>query len=873
MCSSDLAEQFDPLNLEARMVDVLAGVAFGGIHHLGAPAEIDPKIRDAALAALNARHLADIAPGRPENLEAVAAHADATELAFEQLLRGDTVDVAPSGVQEADFAPKPQTQMPELPADLVALDAEQPPALPKAMAEEIAGLSVPESTRTQLGEAYTKAAATKPAFEAQVRAVAADIGATIDPMLAPLKGVARAAEKSMADYGGDASRLKDILRATVIIDNIEQIQKAIEHVQRRFAGVTKFRDTLRSPLETTDGYRDVNMNVVIDGQVAELQINLPEMVRAKEANHALYEERRTIESKGSELTAADVARINELDGAMKASYAVAWNEALSRLKAGSSTSAPSSLAQDSVTGRPAGTSKALTDTPPSGVGSAATGTPPTSQKTGDLPRTEAPTKSPPTGGIVADSQASGGTAHNGPGAVSTVYTSSGRAIQVRSKVVEAADLKTSNQPGYPEGLQPRDRADRSSSDMQIQRIANELHPEMLGESATADTGAPIVGPDNAVESGNGRVEAIRKVYRKKTGEAAQAYREFLTAQGYDITGMKNPVLVRERLTPLEGAERQAFTVEANKPTIMAMSAIERAKADAVNLDEAMLDKLKPGDLTTTTNLGFIRAFIGKLAPGEHNAMLDADGHVSQEGVRRVQAAILAKAYGGTPEGAAVLGRMLESTDAESRSVLGALTDAAPEFAKLRDAVARGEVAPEFDVAGKVTRAVEEFVALRAKGQHLSEVIGQSDMLTPRDSTVDAILKAFYNDKGVRVNGRDRIAGALMKYAKDAAAVSKDQGDMFGTEKRTPDALLSQARDEFKEPTAVPQEDLFAVAPAEKVADSVTGPVAVGVNADGSPIIGSARDALAAADTEIAQAEKQAKGIEAAVACFLARGAA
>lgn len=42
------AEQFDPLNLEARFVDILAGVAFGGLHHLGAPAEIDPKLRDAA---------------------------------------------------------------------------------------------------------------------------------------------------------------------------------------------------------------------------------------------------------------------------------------------------------------------------------------------------------------------------------------------------------------------------------------------------------------------------------------------------------------------------------------------------------------------------------------------------------------------------------------------------------------------------------------------------------------------------------------------------------------------------------------------------------------------------------------------------------
>ena len=64
-------------------------------------------------------------------------------------------------------------------------------------------------------------------------------------------------------------------------------------------------------------------------------------------------------------------------------------------------------------------------------------------------------------------------------------------------------------------------------------MAARLQPERLGRSPEANSGAPIVGPDNVVESGNGRTLALGKAY----GSArAGDYRNWLQSQGVDTTG-------------------------------------------------------------------------------------------------------------------------------------------------------------------------------------------------------------------------------------------------------------------------------------------------------------------------------------------------
>lgn len=108
--SSDLAEQFDPFDAEARLVDVLTGVAFGGLAHLAAPdvPHVIPSIRDAAITASNAKHFQqDTAPGIPADMLASVAHQRAMETATKDLLEGRPVEVGQSKVGDAAFLRKP----------------------------------------------------------------------------------------------------------------------------------------------------------------------------------------------------------------------------------------------------------------------------------------------------------------------------------------------------------------------------------------------------------------------------------------------------------------------------------------------------------------------------------------------------------------------------------------------------------------------------------------------------------------------------------------------------------------------------------------------------------------------------------------------
>ena len=68
-------------------------------------------------------------------------------------------------------------------------------------------------------------------------------------------------------------------------------------------------------------------------------------------------------------------------------------------------------------------------------------------------------------------------------------------------------------------------------------MANDLRPEWLGESAKLSDGAPIIGVDNVVESGNGRTLAIARAYEQGKAEDYKAFLEQYAAErGIDLTG-------------------------------------------------------------------------------------------------------------------------------------------------------------------------------------------------------------------------------------------------------------------------------------------------------------------------------------------------
>lgn len=369
-----------------------------------------------------------------------------------------------------------------------------------------------------------------------------------------------------------------------------------------------------------------------------------------------------------------------------------------------------------------------------------------------------------------------------------VYDADGRSVGVRYEVVEADDLVTSQldnmqtNPAFPQELQPRDRS-RAISQEQIAGIAGNLQPERLGFSPDASTGAPIVGPDGLVESGNGRVLALRRALQEG-GVAADNYRNYLRSQNFDVDGFRNPVLVARRITDLE--DRVAFVTAANRSTTLRMGAAEQAMADARLLDGDLIDRLSGSDITSADNQAFARGFMSKLPRAEQGNLVDKGGFLSQEGQRRMTAALMGRAYGEP----VLLGRALEDTDNNIRSIAGALSDSSAPWARMRDAVGRGEIPAGMDITDDLLNAVRLVMKARDEGKAVKDLVNQAEMFGGPDELSKIVARAMFSDTDLkRPISRAKLAAFLDDYATEA--MKNDAGPrLFGDALEAPDILKS-----------------------------------------------------------------------------------
>lgn len=372
------------------------------------------------------------------------------------------------------------------------------------------------------------------------------------------------------------------------------------------------------------------------------------------------------------------------------------------------------------------------------------------------------------------------------GANMRVFTPTGRAVEVEPQVMELADLIPSHtddfalNPAYPhsEGVQPRDRS-RDASISQVQQIAGNLEPERLQPSPEAGQGAPIVDSENVVESGNGRVLALRQVYgNPANAKRAAAYRAMLAAQGHDVSGFAAPVLVSRRVTALAPDERRAFVREANAETALGLGAAEQARVDAEQIGR-IIDFYKGGDITSAENISFVRGFMRGLPQTAQGRMVSSDGTLSAEGARRIRSAVLARAYGDQMGG--LLERITEGEAEGLKSIAGALQDVAGRWATMRAAVAAGEIAPAMDTTADLFAAVNTVSLARQKRIPVADILAQADLDAPPLSDAGrAMLAAMFRDPQFRgAAGRETIAARLNGYV-DEAMKTQAEPDMFGT---------------------------------------------------------------------------------------------
>lgn len=400
------------------------------------------------------------------------------------------------------------------------------------------------------------------------------------------------------------------------------------------------------------------------------------------------------------------------------------------------------------------------------------------------------------------------------------YTEAGTEIRFNYELVDANQLVASHDTAlraneaYPSELQPRDRS-RQASQQQITTIAQKLNPELVAESVKASDGAPIVSSDYIVESGNGRTIAMQKMYKENYPTAAD-YKNYLVENadkfGLDaaqVNEMDNPILVRVRTNKVN---RQAFVEEANVSNVASMSSVEQAVADSKKLTNKVMYLFSPsenGDLNTASNRAFIAQFIQSVVPqNERGILMTGDGALSQDGLRRVQNAILAKAYGNSE----ALMLMIESNDNNVKTLTNSLLQAAPAIVKMKDGIQNDAYYNE-DISGDLVAAVEKFSELRNDGMSVDTYLNQTSLFDDGISNISKELLVLF-DKGVFIDGKARKSVKAYKGLIDTyvevlqAAGNPNQQSFFEDMVPTKEELFTSAIEKVRNDNDNVQANLF-----------------------------------------------------------------
>ena len=151
-----------------------------------------------------------------------------------------------------------------------------------------------------------------------------------------IKSDGRMIEKAYDDYGEKGrinfDRVRDGIRRSIIESDPVKLRQIVESIDNEFQTM-KVVNRFKTP---TDGYRDIQINVRMkNGSIGEFQIQVPEIAKAKESLHVLYERQRQLDGIANKrkLTTNEKKERNLLKNTMQEKYVKAWESYLQRTKA------------------------------------------------------------------------------------------------------------------------------------------------------------------------------------------------------------------------------------------------------------------------------------------------------------------------------------------------------------------------------------------------------------------------------------------------------------------------------------------------------------------------------------------------------------
>lgn len=334
-----------------------------------------------------------------------------------------------------------------------------------------------------------------------------------------------------------------------------------------------------------------------------------------------------------------------------------------------------------------------------------------------------------------------GTVSNNQKRKGSAYTNDNKQINFEYDIVNINDLITSHDiqgninNNYPQNLQPRDRQ-RDASYEQIRSIAANLNPSRLMASSNVTDGAPIIGNDNVVESGNGRVIALNLAmqnYIQNMSDYQNYLNKHKSEYGFDDRDIKlGDILVRRRTSEVN---REDFVRKANESTISTLNATEQAKIDAEKLSDEVLNMFIANDegiIQTKDNENFIKAFVYNVIPeNEKNSFIDINGNLTKEGITRIENAIFAKAYNMDET---LISRLAEVTNDDARNISKALLMVASNTIKIKQGIKNNEYY-NLDFSEDIAKGAKLYLELKRNSAY-NNTNNKVDLYISQTSLID-----------------------------------------------------------------------------------------------------------------------------------------
>lgn len=307
----------------------------------------------------------------------------------------------------------------------------------------------------------------------------------------------------------------------------------------------------------------------------------------------------------------------------------------------------------------------------------------------------------------------------------------GGRIGVSYEIAELSDVKASNSPDgavnadFPAYLQPRDRSDVASRE-QIQNMTANFTPERVGRSPTATEGAPVLTRDGYVLAGNGRAMTIGNVYRN--AGKAQIYKDYLTREGFDIGGFKEPVLVRRLTSDLSDEQLSALVDDANTTGTMTYSVSETALKDCAKITKNLLEALDgTAELSDAANRNFVKGFFETVIPGSERNALMQNGQITKDGIERIENALSAMIV---PDKKLLDTLLTQDASGynQNRKIASGISKSASAVLSFENDISAGRIDAAYSVIGDLNGAVYVLKRAVAAKKPISVYIKQLDML-------------------------------------------------------------------------------------------------------------------------------------------------